>query len=511
LDNYALIQYSFNYQINATNNNAGSQANGNAGALAPGTSLISPLDISMAPYPLQNGIVGQTEILMNSKQVNSLDMSRYGKVLVKMLSKEDNRFIPCPSMDENTYAVMDDAYLTLGNPAGSFFDSDNTRISNGSWKITFSNNTVPAGAPLANQAVQALTITYTGVEPILIPPFRNEYNNNQEAIFGLNNLQINMAISQNLNRAFRLFPISKLNYTDGTHNVGLAPLAGSFTFTPNTQVQLLYKTYQTPLGLDIPRPYFMKHFYQFNTNFVVGTAFPALKEGANSSTVSSVKMSNVVSPGMPKTILLWADKNKNAYLQNQFNYYYSLTNLKVGLGARQNMLANFDAYQLNFLGQSFFNQNILSCLGIAVNNNVSGVGGYVPLAGCPIALIPGQSFPLPEGVTTNSPGSYTFNFETDITSYVVGDVGTAPNFNVMFIYDSWLKIDMSSLNLDIVRTPLTDDENMNLHSAKVMTNEEAEEVGGSLLHHNPDKLRRGGYLSTGGKMKHSKLHSRMRK
>lgn len=491
LDKYPVLHSIFTLDIPITV--GGAPINADVAVFVPG------VDVTMAPYPFITNIAGNTSLQFNTKQVCELDLSKYAKILLKLSQVEDNmKKALCPSCPENTFAVLDDAYLTQANPQATINDATTTYIPNGCWQFkavtvynvagdaNSGNNTAPAGGLAAN-AVSKIRVTCETYEPLILPPFVwDAGKDSSEAIFALNNLILTININQSRAfRALRLFAASKL---------ATATALGVPTNLNITTSELIFKTFQTPYLRDfkIPSPFYSCHSWQFYSQYVSGSW--STTTGAIPTDSTNIHMSNFVSTGMPRLMILWCDQNDESYAQNEFKYYYPMKKLQIGLGNRQNLLANFGLQDLYNLSKDCgMNQSFLSYLGQAYAGNTAGAGvsASKQLVGGVVVLIPGVSFPLPADVATNSDGSYTFTFDATCTCYNVADVTantkSTPNLNVLCIYDAWITIDTNNLQVNVVRNVLTKADVTGVGSSAPLVPEEVinDEVGGHMraLHH----------------------------
>lgn len=485
--------------------------------IAAGAPVLVPgLDITMSEYPFMCNVAGISSVNFNTKQVSQLDLSQYAKMLLKLgnVRKNQDKSL-CPSCPEDSFAIVNDAFLTSANSAGTFNDGRDGFIPNGAWTfVSVTNNGLaPAGGIAAVNAGVAGSANFDVVietyEPLLLPPFvYDSGKSSDEAIFGLSNLTINIA--NNASTAFRA-----LRLTD-THPKSTADAANTATYGPitgftmsnaggaNTGVmELIYKTYQTPYLKDfvIPSPVYTKHCWNFLTNYQNGS-WGGTDPRPLGQLSNNIHIGNVVSVGMPSYIILWCDQLDNAYKPQENKYYYPINNLSIGLSNRQNILSGFDIRDLyNLSKDAGLNQTFLSYLGQVYNVPIPYVAANIagqsikPTVGGPVVLIPGVSFPLPADLATNSDGSFTFTFDAACRCYVADNLVQAnlsiPRLCYMMIYDTWINIDTSNLNVDIARCPLTKADVTSL-PAEVLPAEEFEGEEGGVLHHK-DLMRRHGH------------------
>jgi hypothetical protein len=274
-------------------------------------------------------------------------------------------------------------------------------------------------------------------------------------------LNLNLLTSDaKASRALRVLSKSVLN-----------PTAGGVTFAV-TNLQMLkcelhYFLMRPPASLSYKVPkQSVIHTYQYYYNsYTNGSLF---NDGANNLVQNpSLEMKNYVSSGMRSLMLVWVDPNVDKTL-NLNDYKYPITNLTMELGGVQNILNLYTAQDLYNMSkdaglQSTYLNFIGNAYGItfATDGTPSFPQSVKSLASAPIVLRPGISFPLPDDISTNSAGSYTFSFKasfkpTNLTNAAGAfiDLNVQPRLNVLCIYDAFVSINTDDLSCVVTKCPL---------------------------------------------------------
>lgn len=487
----------------------------NSAILTPG------VDIAMSSYPFQR-LLGVCSAKVNGKLVSSFDLGKYIDELLRISDVENNiKKGTCPSALSMGFAKGLDGYLTNSQVNGTYNEASANFIPNGAWTFNgFSGICVGGGtatlnvdgscriftATFATGETMQVTVTMETYEPLLLPPFLINQKD-EEALFGLSNIQIDLPVD-----------VSKIQRILSSPNVtGTAPMlvAGttlgwaSMALGNITTCELLYQTFPVPNSKNYKIPmYHSIHSYDINPSYITQSFVAGAKSGV---IISQVKTMGC----MPHRILLFA-KRSAVPAMGWNNYYYQSSNVKINLsGFQQNMLASATSYDLYRIScQAGLKQDYLSwsgeayALSFAADGTASANQSMKPLVGGPIVLIPGVSFPLPEGVTTGSEGSFTFDFTADITN-ITGDGNTAGNFDfhVLYLYDLFVQINTQTLDCVVQRADLKIGQTEHMSKAIAPVSEEAEPVGGILAH-----MTRGGHKKgMSASEKPTKLASRVKR
>ena len=206
---YPLLHNKWHYNLVITNNNAGSQADGNAGAIPTGSPIVVPgVDVSLAQYPFLTNLLGICEVSINGKSMGAVNMPKIAKKILSVGDIKNNvKYSTCPSAPE-LYASVDDANLTLGNSQSTFNDASWDYVPNGSYpNLTFSTTT--ATGPIANGATQTVTVSCESWEPLvgLTPFVWDSKKDDAYSLFGMNNLMLNLNIQNSNAKASRALRI----------------------------------------------------------------------------------------------------------------------------------------------------------------------------------------------------------------------------------------------------------------------------------------------------------------
>ena len=478
-----------------TISSGGANTANNTIAFTPG------VDFYMNSYPFQR-MLGVCSSKVNNKLVSSFELGRYIDELLRISDVEGNiKKGTCPSALDFGFSRGLDGYLTNSQSGGTYNEASMNFVPNGAWTFksitagataagaqTALNANYSLAAQLANGASIVVTLTMETYEPLLLPPFLINQKD-EEALFALSNVQIDLPID-----------VSKISRIICSPNLTtLPPLYGgdgaaaldlnwsTMALNGVTTLEILYETFPVPniRNYHIPQHHII-HSYDMFPTYIAGSF------GAGTSQLN-LAMTQVRTSSMPHRVLLFA-KPVNPPPMGWNNYYYQLSALKVNLsGFQQNMLASasqFDLYRLSC--QAGLKQDYLSwngkayALSFAADGTAAANQSVKSLVGGPIVLIPGISFPLPEGVTTGSAGSYTFDFTATVTNNtadnnVTGQPGNgAFNFNVIFLYDQYVQVNTETLECVVQHAELKIGQTEHLAKAPAVVSEEAEPVGGIL-------------------------------
>ncbi len=441
-------------------------------AIAAGTVILAQgVDVTMSQYPFVSNIVGNAEVSINGTSMGSVPVNRIAKKLVSIGEvKENVKYATCPSAPE-LYASCTDAALTMGNSQATFNDSTWDSVPNGSYTLSYNiaglanpaainaNGDVvaPVGG-IANNGVVNVTVVCETWEPLLgITPFIwDSKKDDAYALFAMNNIIINFNLLNSdakASRALRCLATSVLN----TANNGVTFAVAGFNMT-NSELHYFLMRPPASLSYKVPRESVL-HTYQYYYN--------SYSKGAgsfgNPAVMTTIEMDNYVSSGMPTYMLIWADPNADKALNlNDFNY--PIQRLTMEMNGIQNILnlynqadlfnmskdAGLQSTYLNFIGKAYG-------VSFAADGTPAYAQSIKKLCSAPIVVRPGISFPLPEDISTNSSGSFTFKFIADVLPTNVAGLAdnvSNPRLNVLCVYDAYLSIDTSTLACRIDKCPL---------------------------------------------------------
>lgn len=454
----------------------------------PSTGLLVPgINICPSAYPL-NSMITNASILVNEKQICAYDISQYRELVLRLSDMSKlNPDSSCPSMVEMGIADYEQAYLTRANPMASYNDADfggNGFVPNGSWNMTFANNTQGTGGDDTN-----VTVRCQWFEPLLISPVDWQTPKSEPSgscPFYIRNIQVNCPIGD-ASRFFRFNETAVVN--------GAATNITSVTLTTFTTANLHYFTLAPPLldGYRLPSQS-IHHTYDFRVNSIAGSAFPTTLTTLTSPQVQTITLSNQNLSGMPKYIVLGCMKDKLAYDFNQASFFYPISKVVVSSQNNQNILASFnqvDLYNLSRKNGAKIDYN--SFCGMA---NVVGysAAGAISIKSAPVQLCSGpvilevSDLDLPYNVTNGSAGNFVFNFavtcvntefDTSASPPTACLAGT-PFLKALFVYDEYLITDGATLQSDIKSSFLSP--TAPLESAPIKASSEDVGLSGGVLH-----------------------------
>lgn len=454
---YPLLHNKWQYNLTCTNS-TGAQINTGVQIVVPG------VDVSLAEYPFLTNALGICEVTINGKSMGAVNMPKIAKKLLTIGEVKNNvKYATCPSAPE-LFASVDDANLTLGNSQATFNDASWDYVPNGAYpSLTFS--TLNASGNIADAGTQVITVTCETWEPLvgLTPFVWDSQKDDAYSLFAMNNLMVNLNIQPNANkcaRALRALSKSVLNQTAGGVTFAVSGI------TAITQCELHYFLLRPPASLSykVPRESIL-HTYQYYWNSYKSPV--AFATGNSEIIANPINFANYVSTGMPSLMMIWCNNDGNVAL-NLNDYNYPITHLDFQLGGTQNILAQYNQYDLyNLSKDAGLQSTLLNFLGQAYGVSYSAAGApsfptsFKSLVSGAVVLRPGISFPLPPDIATNSSGSYTFNFNVNCQSSNLKnaagafvDLGINPVVNVLCIYDAYVSINTDDLKCDIQRCTL---------------------------------------------------------
>jgi hypothetical protein len=325
----------------------------------------------------------------------------------------------------NQYGFSTDPLSTRGN---------NERPLRGAYNINIVSNSPTAA-----------TVTFTIEALISVPPF--DYTNKAvSGLVGLNKVIFNFQTTGNWFRMWSHNPASPATIS-----------TVALTFTANPQVIMwLYSPAESVA------PYFANRVYVYDYQVIgpiVQTSGTTVSAGA-SATLQSQSFNF---DGIPPGILVWCSENPSNWTVSTSDVAARITQLNITWETLQNLLATASEFDLYHISKSN-----------AYNMSWDDFDNY---SGSYVLLVPGSSFPLPQGQVVGMGGKRTFQLQAQMTN-----IGTRSiNFflNILPIYSGLINISQGSANTQI--NPLTAQDVISAQSLPLVEKEAYSLGGGSFL------------------------------
>jgi hypothetical protein len=327
-----------------------------------------------------------------------------------------------PALSDSTYGLFSDG---VGTNSSVLASESNSSYCSVKPRGCFNNMTIliehydaannyldTSNLSTSNTDYWYINITANVIEPVIIPPFKWNHNNqNNDGMMGINIMTINYQIDSALTRIFSTANTtltgtaltSKItSITAGSKKYGVDATSNLFT-TPTllTQWYSLSDLQKSKLTSKKNVHHYIKYVgypYTYSSTILANTTATI--------TSNSIQLSSI--PNLIKVFVRLPNTTTN--YMNYVKNYLTITNISINFAGKQSILAPLNQWQLYDMsrknGLSSINWNEFSGTVIS-NNNTTGNINSLASIGSIIYIDPSKDLQLPSGLTNNSQGNFS--------------------------------------------------------------------------------------------------------
>jgi hypothetical protein len=271
-----------------------------------------------------------------------------------------------------------------------------------------------------------LYVACASVEKLLLPPFIfADQDELSTGLFGVQNFQVQMNISTDASRSFRVARDLTLVSTDGLSSgtFGVPTVAWSTTagggtnrmwYTqPRLNVQFLTPALDVPLPPKSIVPYMEFPRY-------IGTPGTAVAVSSGYQAASTQLLSQTITlPNIPDYLLIYV--KPSSYAASEGDWSLPITGLSLNFDNFSGLLSTMSQEQLYAMSVKNgvdMDWSEWSGLGaVPLSRLGTTVGGFVGLVGGPLVLRPGRDFALQAGQAPGLVGNFTLQFNLQVQNF----------------------------------------------------------------------------------------------
>lgn len=420
------------------------------GTLPAGSSLQGL--IAPGAFPLHQA-VSQMSSTINDATVTVNTRDVLPQVLRLADLKDARRQRTCPTMLDR-YSLQPDTRVVPNSPLRLWSETHNSdEVPNGGF-AGFYYCTNAAGTPVAltgSVAVGGTGVTYVNgqptttseltdttsgltfyvacasVEKLLLPPFIfADQEELSTGLFGVQNFQVQMNLSTDASRSFRvarnLTLVAPAGSVAGSGTFGVPAVtwsstAGGGTNTlfynqPRLNVQFLSPSLDVPLPPKSIVPYmeFPRYIGTPGTTVEISTSYASLSTQLLSQTITL--------PNIPDYLVIYV--KPQSYSAAEGDWSLPITNISLNFDNFSGLLSTMSQeqlYQMSVHNGVDMDWSSWSGLGVVPLSGVGTKGGWTGLVGGPLVLRPGRDFALQAGQAPGLVGNFTLQFNLNVQNF----------------------------------------------------------------------------------------------
>ena len=295
--------------------------------------------------------------------------------------------------------------------------------------VTYKNGQPTLTAELTTGNVDATLIfyvAYRSVEKLLLPPFIfADQDELSTGLFGVQNFQVQMNLSNDASRSFRVSKNLTILSTDGlgaaTFGVPIvswSTTAGNGTNTmfynqPRLNVQFLTPALDVPLPPKSIVPYMEFPRY-------IGTPGTAVPISSSLVAAGTQLLSQTITlPNIPDYLVVYV--KPQSYSATAGDWSLPITNISLNFDNFSGLLSTMSQeqlYQMSVHNGVDMDWSEWSGLGaVPLSELGTSVGGLVGLVGGPLVLRPGRDFALQAGQAPGLVGNFTLQYNLQVRNF----------------------------------------------------------------------------------------------
>jgi hypothetical protein len=298
--------------------------------------------------------------------------------------------------------------------------------------VTYVNGQPTLTAALTGAALPLVFyVACTSVEKLLLPPFIfADQEELSTGLFGVQNFQVQMNLSPDASRSFRVASnLSLVAPTGSTAGSGtFAPTAGQslvswsstagggtntiFYNQPRLNVQFLSPSLDVPLPPKSIVPYMEFPRY-------IGTPGTAVDSSSGYAATGTQLISQTITlPNIPDYLVIYV--KPKSYSAAEGDWSLPITNISLNFDNFSGLLSTISQeqlYQMSVHNGVDMDWSEWSGLGAVPLSGVGGIGGWTGLVGGPLVLRPGRDFALQAGQAPGLVGNFTLQFNLQVQNF----------------------------------------------------------------------------------------------
>lgn len=359
---------------------------------------LAPGKFALQSFPL-NRLIRSTTLTVNNSQLTFSNEDCLD-VVIRLLDEQYIRQLngltptmldPC----QNYTKMMSDSSVPMdSNPLNWFGQKDSYNMPRGAFKpesVTLSSANLSAGA---NDDCD-ITVVYILREWVFTPLF-NPLTSGQNAVYGLNKLQLSFNMDTTAKRALSI----------GTKYTGVLNDAVSNTSLHLTEDSKIYCRFFNYHPYQIKSA--MNEFFYYDYQASVQNTKTLADQTQDDFNIQTLQLLDI-----PELIVIYARRPLSACTPIHTNSFYQINNINLNFGNRPNIFSNYtmmDLYNMsveNGLKNVSWKEFLQTGLLTTITDDDQGTMSDINLCGGPIIIDPKKNLNLLISETNGSSGKYT--------------------------------------------------------------------------------------------------------